>query len=616
MDFFERAHVPRKSSKMENKADEALKRQLKQMMSAYKQGNNQDIRNSSEVKPKFDLDETISISDYSEDSVNDSENNMGTVFSNSKIHSSSNEGNSSKSNSLDTDENNGEDTEDITECCEEFKALSTSVDDSASTSFGNSSAVFESSDSTDSELSLPSSLQTYTSSGTPGSDDEFDADGTLAYKILENLGKKGNDCMKRKIPKKNVELEIEKDVNKTKTKSTPEVKTKNKSKKPKQATHNNSTEYFLEEDVDEFEKEMIFKDTKNDKKLMQKKSHANIELNDDSINNSMDSTETSFSLPFISVSAEDMSNHSLGELLGGYVHPTIRNLPTDNQGIHVINTDSKLSADDVTVKNVIADDISSLVPEIDEEDFCLDTDTQGLIERSNSHSNIAEELMMTCSVEYDTNDSIAMDETTVEDELTIEGSVPIKLYNGNDKYVLVMKHPAELYIHGKVVMADINGMVEIFGYKFNYDCIEVYAPYSNFAYRLKTLENPHQVNPDLFNELISAGLLVTDAKEIVSAIEHNTAVVILSKLENRMIDYVDNTFNSTDLFTKRSVSTPRFLKKATESLGCSFYLRPPKRCFEEKPIWEDVYASGSKYYFSFMACTQSMGCRVSMRVVA
>lgn len=616
MDFFERAHVPKtSSSKMENKPNEAVKRQLKQMMNAYKQGNNQGILSSSVLKPKFDFDETISLSDFSEVSITkDVDNSMEAATSNASDDlNSTNDNDTSKSNSLDADENIQEDnSEDITECCEEFRALSTSMDDSASTSFENSSAVFES-DSNDSQLSAPSSLQTSTASDTDiSSDIEFDADRTLATKILENLERKDNVSKKRKIPKK-VELDISKDAIKTKEKFVKEAK--NKTKKQKQETLNNSTEYFLEEEfssdlgsneqihlnLHDLKKENIFKDTT---KLKKRATHnppfSVIELSDES-NNSVDSTSTTLSFPFISISAENMSSQSFTDLVGDYVHPTIRNLPTDKPHIPTKSTTSLFPMPKMTITDVYDDEISSLIPEVDEElaveDLNLDTDAQELIEESSALDDIipTEDKTVSSPTEKITAETIPLDETTMDDDIAIEEAVPMALYNGKEKYVLVMKHPAKLYIYGKVQVADINGMVEILGYKLNYDCIDVYAPYCNYAYCLKTVENPHQPNPDLYNELMSVGLSESDAGDVLSSIEANTAVIILSKLNSRVMDFVDNNFSTTDLFSKRGDNTPRFLKKAADNLGCSFYLKPPKRIFERKAIWDDVYAIASKY---------------------
>ncbi|KOB66730.1 Polynucleotide 5'-hydroxyl-kinase NOL9, partial [Operophtera brumata] len=600
MDFFERAHVPRKSSsKMEKKTDEAVKRQLKQMMHAYKKGNNQGIRNSSELKPKYDLIDTISTGDFSEFSVNkDADNIMDTATSSASddLQSTTNENNSSKSNTPETDERSQEDSlEDLAEYCEDFNDLSTlSVDVSASNSFGNSSAVIECSDSIVSEDSIINSLQTSTSSGTDVSDDEeFDADGALASKILENLGKKDNACKKRRMPMEKIVLELKKQVEKQKNSKYEENKKQKKTKKPKQETRNSSTEYFQEEEfssenessrqnqiVKQLDNDIIIKETKKNKKQL----HQRVDLSDDSFNNdSSDSVSTTFSSPFISISADDMSSQSLSDLLGGYVHPTIRNLHTDKQNIIPTRyTSSMFPADTMILQDVIDDEISSLIPEVDEElaieDLNLDTDTQELIDESNAFNDIipSDDMMETDPVEDMTADTIHNDDTTIEDEEV----APIKLYNGKDKYILVMKHPAELHVHGKLQVADINGRVEIFGYKLNYDSVEVYAPYCQFAQCLKTLENPHPVNPDLHSELTLAGISVTEANEIVSSIEENSAVIILSKLNNRKLDFVDNNFNAVDIFSKRGDTTPRFLKKAAERLGCSFYLRPPKRSFE------------------------------------
>lgn len=607
MDLFERAHVLKKSSsKMENRPNEAVKRQLKQMMHAYKKGDNQQIRNSAELKPKCDLTETMSISDFSEFSVNkDADSTMDTATSSTSDDIQS----TSKSNTLETDEKTQDDSlEDISECCEEFKALlPPSVDDSASTSFGNSSVVFECSDSNDSKVSIPSSLQTSTSSSTDVSDDEeFDADGTLASKILENLGKQDNACKKRKIPMKEIVLELRQQENTQKLE-----KKQNKTKKPKQETQNNSTQYFLEEEFSSEtesskqshngqESENCIISKKNKKKCKQIQLHQRLDLSDDSMNNdSSDSVSTTFSSQFISISADDMPSQSLSEVLGGYVHPTIRNLPTDKQNIIPTRyTSSMFPADTMILQDVIDDEISSLIPEVDEElaieDLILDTDTQELFEDSIAFNDSipSEDMAESNPTEDITTDTVNNDDTMIEDEEV----VPMKLYNGKDKYILIMKHPAELHIHGKVQIADINGRVEIFGYKLNYDSIEVYAPYCQFAQCLKTLKNPYPVNPDLLSELASAGLSATEANEIVSSIDEDSAIIILSKLNSRKIDFVDSNFNTADLFSKRGDNTPRFLKKAAERLGCSFYLTPPKRGFEEKAIWNDIYSSGSSTY--------------------
>lgn len=585
MEFFERAHVAQKhSTKKENKSEGDVKKQLKQMLQAYKKGNNQEIKSCADTDHRYDVDDIKSVSDFSDISFRkEAGSSQVTVSSraseemqSSSTSSYTNEHSYSKSN-VTNPESTGS-LESIHEYEEEFKSLSLSRD--ISTTDKDYSSTFESSilsgEYSDSEISIPSSLQT-SSGESDGPDNEaFDADGALAIKILEKLSENMEQSKKRKLTKEDL------------------GSSSSKKEKKRQVKESLSMKAVKEENrtIKKASKSKDFTDTKVSRVLVAKTEtdlYGNIsgETTEDSFQDQgefEDSQASEHSKQFISVSVSNMQSQSLNDIVGNYVHTTVRNLPSDKQNIVYSNSSKYAILDEVmSVDNV--EDISSLIPEIDEdldiENLTLETDPQEPTDESTPYDDTVQ-----TEDYYEKESSIDNIEPT---------PVPIKVYSCQNNYILVMKHPAELFVHGKVKVMAIGGSVEVFGFTLQDESIDLFAPYCNFAHSIKTIKNQGSFD-GLFSKLASAGLTVSEAQEISTMVNEHDAVIALSRLNCLKMDFVDDNFNVAELFTKRVDQTPKILKKAAETLGCSLYLDQPKRVLEERSSWEQIIACGKGQY--------------------
>lgn len=603
MELFERAHVSSKeSSKKMNRSEGAMKMQLKKMLNAYKKGNNQEIKSVAESQQEYDVDDMKSVSGYSDIifhkeptaaretvSFSTSEElqlSSGDTSSFSTEHVQS----SSKDNATESD--CSVTPESLTEFYEELKSVPSPGRDNNSTvdcELTSSNSLFDSSvlseACSDSEISIPSSLQTSSGSNDASGDETFDPDRALANRILERLGKKQVLFNKRKLAETDKILNC-KNFKKEKMKDR-EVFTKTVTKKENKIKIHKEREEIIKINDQEI-RDAIYPRYRNMETEMSEDS-----LHDDGdFDNSQDSDNSS---QFVSISAMDMHSQSLSDIVGDYVHPTIRNLPSEKQNIVSSQTGTFAIFDDVmNVDN--CEDLSSLIPEIDDELAIEDLTLEPEPQEQNEESTAFDDTVQTEDYfEHESSTANIVDPTPVQ----------VKVYNSNNCHIIVMNHPTEIFIHGKVNVQAIGGSVEIFGYTLQDETIDLYAPYLSFAHSIKTIENLSEFN-GLFSRLLSTGLTAIEAKEIVSTVNDYDAVIALSKLNCPKIDFVDKNFTVTELFTKRVDQTPRILKKVAGNLGCSIYLESPRRVLEEKSNWEQHVACGKSKHQTIYFCFKNL----------
>ncbi|XP_045777306.1 uncharacterized protein LOC123875498 isoform X2 [Maniola jurtina] len=297
------------------------------------------------------------------------------------------------------------------------------------------------------------------------------------------------------------------------------------------------------------------------------------ELNDDELNED----SITMSPPYVSITASDMSTQKLDDIIGEYKHSTIKNLPSETSAVFSTNNSGFFVEEDMNIDVQIEDDVSSLIPELD--------DIPSLEE-------IDEELMnLDTTAESTTrtmNKSTIEPKTSIADQWTDYDQVAetFKVYYGTKCCIITLKHPSELFIQGKVKIRSLGGTNELFGCTLNKKNCNIYAPYYNFAQGIKTVENPNNYY-GLFGKLTAAGLSVSEAEDIVINIGANDGVLLLQKLECRVMDFIENNFRVTNMFKWNKTVEPYF-SKASDILNCSLFSSRPYKSFDEHPSWKEA----------------------------
>lgn len=563
MEFFEKAHVSKKQpSKKDNKSEEIVKKQLRQMLNGYKRSDNELIRHSGNsssdiVESHRRLDDSASVSGFSDLELTNSENEGD--------NSQGGEGNLLSLIDTDTDDNldelNLEDScshDSISECSQNNESLSDYI---------KASDDLETSED---ELFSSGIEEIPSESGSDRESQIFDADGALASKILEELGKN-----QHKPNIKSKQRRVDEAPNKSKTKN-------------KETNNEPSNKMQSDNEREVVSMETLTIDDDNEESLSDS-------------NTTQNSAATSDSSPFISITVKDMPNERLGDFLEDYKHPTVRQL---QDIVHTSNFTDLFS----TETEMVVEDIDSLVPELGDdntiEDLVDDNINDNFIEDLDNDNTIQEleNDKLIQMVDTDTNTEMPQEETTTDYDNTIltdterepsteeveEATKPVKVYHGKNSYIIILKHPAELYLNGKVTVKPIAGTVEVFGHILK-DVVDLYAPNNNFAQCFKTIESPNS-DYGVFRKLTSEGLSVREAEEIVTTIGMFDGIIRLSKLNDIRMDFVEgNVFM--DLFTKCNKAHSS-LRKASADLGCSLVLKRPWRYFEENESWDHAVSCG------------------------
>ncbi|CAH0695746.1 unnamed protein product [Spodoptera exigua] len=275
-----------------------------------------------------------------------------------------------------------------------------------------------------------------------------------------------------------------------------------------------------------------------------------------------------------------MPEQEISNFLENYKHPIVRPLQNivhtaSSPGLFAPESVSMLSSlpelsDNGTVVGLVKIDIP------DDTDTVEDIQSDDVIEK----------------IDLDTTTDIPHEESTAEYDNTLisesqreteeESMESLKFYYGKNCYVVVLKHPAELYVNGKVRVKGLGGVVEVYGHTLK-DTVDLYAPNSNFAQCIRTVES---LNDDygLFRKLTAEGLLVQEAEEIVTTIGQYDGIISLSRLHDPRMDFVENNVTM-DLFPKLNKGYDS-LRKVSMDIGCSLMLKKPWRHFEANDAWE------------------------------
>lgn len=532
MEFFERAHVV----KSKHNTDDKMKKQFKQMLHGYKQKDNKLIKNAANFEKE--QDDSTSVSGYSDLNLTVSSTEststrqrVSLIDPNRTLNDSfGNE--SQKSQPLDSILDDDVNTPESSEA-----SLSDFKNDIQSLSADTSLDIEEGrpSDKSEDHFSVTSTSLDPSSDIESSESEPFDHDGKLASKILEKL--KLNDKSNKK----------------------GSMKRKRRLEKEDEPYHRPECLSHMESDCSS---SVVESEPEADGESEASMSYTNV-----------------LSPSFVSVNASNMQNQDLSEILGDYKHPTIRNLPCESLNVFANNQSGIFATTDLD--DSLADqEFNSLLPEMGSELSSVELDDSTVIPMDESIS---------CYDDTMTSDQTFQREASTESVETKYVS-PTQVYYGKSCVIVVLKHPTEIYMHGKVRVTKLGGVVEIGGYTLQNEKYNVYAPNHNCAQYLRTVEHGNGFY-GLFGKLTGSGLSVAGAEEIVTTLGEHDSVVKLQTLHDRVAQFVENNC-SADLFTKISKNVDSGFQKASELLGCSLYHMKPWKSFEENLCWSQVLKHG------------------------
>ncbi|XP_063626820.1 polynucleotide 5'-hydroxyl-kinase NOL9 [Cydia splendana] len=544
MEFFEKAHVVKRN----HNTDDNMKKQLKQMLYGYKQNDNRLIRDAANVEKEDDSSSVSGFSDL-DLTASSSEGNStrqrisfigpGSVRDTAIVNlDDSVDGQSHKSSNLDSSFE-----ENVSLPKTSDVSLSDINEDIESLSEGSISIV-EGIESDD-HFSMTSTSVDSASDVESSTSEPFDPDGSLASKIFEKLKLRDNPKVSRKERKRKIG-------------QIPE------------------SENYSQESI-----------------LMESDSSVEL-LSDKGLERHSEDTvdySNTASPSFVSITAVDMPHQTLSDVLGDYTYPTIRNLPSEAQNVFATNKSGIFpTLDDESVND--AND--SLLPELGSE-----VDDPEVMDLESSSDMPVEE----SSFAYD--DTIQSEETFQREASTESVDTnyvnPVNIFYGKYCCILILKHPTEIFIHGKVKVTSLGGLVEIGGYTLQDKTYRVYTPNYNCAQYLRTLDHDKGYY-GLFGKLTGSGLSVVAAEEIVTTLSPHDSVVQLQPLHDRVAQFVENSCTITDLFSKTNKNVDGCFRKASDFLGCSLYLMKPWKSFEENPCWSQALQHGYKHQSRGIVC--------------
>ncbi|XP_050352313.1 polynucleotide 5'-hydroxyl-kinase NOL9 [Nymphalis io] len=534
MEFFEKAHIMKSDESKSKKSTENVKKQLKQMLYGYKVSDNKLIQNAGNVKNDFD--DSTSVSGFSDLNLTNSSHEDDTTHAETTANDESSltdlSENLSSANVL-SDNNhtpnheNEFDENTISESNENIESFSEVIIDEEDVSSLN-----------DSNISIISGI--LESSPESENSDVFDADGNLAAEILKKL-----ELMNVK---------------------------KLKHKRKYSEVDNDDYMILYKNQM----KEEVFSETETSDR-------------DNVLSTSSDEIETNNyfganpkSPQFVSITATDMQNQSLDEILGEYKYSTIRNITSENFNTASSTNNSGIFTEDtMNVDIQTEDDVCSLIPEVDDipppEEIDKEFENLEISHTQESINNLDNTLLSELASDTElviTEDAVNLEET-------------FKLYYTRNSCIVTLKHPSELFIQGKVKIKALFGKVEVFGYTLKDDTCNVYAPYYNFAQFIKTVEHSSAYY-GLFGKLTSSGLSATEAEDIVTSIGHQDGVIVLQTLDEVTMDFVDSNFKATNLFVKPNKMIEPYFIKASDILNCSLFSARPWKSFEIHPVWKEA----------------------------
>ncbi|CAD0203288.1 unnamed protein product [Chrysodeixis includens] len=595
MDFFAKAHV---SKKKNSKSEELVKKNLKAMLQGYKRSDNELIKKSAsgdnDIYTRYD---DAHVSDVEEIVISESEDeasqsqaseadrtsvdkkSISDEESNDSTDTESEDEESHKSNA--SDKSNDEvvvreslSNESISECDEEIESLSDEAESVAS----------------DTSEEIPILINADESTTASTDSEEFDPQGILASKILERLGK-----AKEKSSQKGKKRKLDHDPK--------ERKSKKNHVETKQTVENENVAAM---------------------------NALSIVATDDE-----DTTSTTESAPYVSISVQEMPDQSLSDVLGDYVHSTVKNVHDVQPGhsnstfmnsynefenIAPCSVPRVLKRAGQIQYNVKNPQNEQEVVEVEEQDENTNNQVQGgeqceytgdraqedeQCENATAQVVESQDEYESVHVDDDVQSENATDSVQATEESEDENEFdpfsssfenrpfvcPVKVYYVRNGYICMLRHPTNLFINGKVRVKLLVGPIEVHGYRMKIgQKLRLYAPNNSHSMCLSTVADETNYY-GLFHRLTTEGLSVTEAEDIVTSLGPQDGVIVLRMLVENSIDFVQKYVN-TELSLKSLKTVESILKPISIDLECNFYVTQPWRYFETGAEWETAVEYG------------------------
>ncbi|KPJ09586.1 Polynucleotide 5'-hydroxyl-kinase NOL9 [Papilio machaon] len=277
---------------------------------------------------------------------------------------------------------------------------------------------------------------------------------------------------------------------------------------------------------------------------------------------------------FVSITSKNAKTENFDDIMGHYRNATVKNISHERHNA----TFSPFN---------ISDD--------DNHDIQVDSSISDLgVEVNVSDSNLSESIAGSEVQNDSVNDNTIQSPMMTEDLTSDDGvcsTEKYKIFYGEDCVIVVLKHPSELFIHGKVIVKKLGGCAQIYGFNLGNKPYFVYAPFYNFAHCVRTLQGTN-IHTGLFDSLTAKGVSISEAEEIVTEIGTYDVVLALEKLYSTELEFSENHFKACNLFNRTADNVPLNLKRASEMLGCSLYPEQPYKHFQENPNWQEAARFG------------------------
>lgn len=174
---------------------------------------------------------------------------------------------------------------------------------------------------------------------------------------------------------------------------------------------------------------------------------------------------------------------------------------------------------------------------------------------------------------HDADDGLIVPHHTLKNK-EVKRKSYVNYYNINNGRVILIKHKSRVYLHGSFNLTLIHGNINILGYHLSTSSNEVDI-HSLRGFSYLYLENIHQANcpapDDIRNKLSKIGVSKSDISEIFSKCKFEDAIVFCSKIDSRLLAYVDKHISQKILpsFGEHSPAIVRHNNDDVNLLKCS-----------------------------------------------
>lgn len=278
---------------------------------------------------------------------------------------------------------------------------------------------------------------------------------------------------------------------------------------------------------------------------------------------------------FVSVTSKNAKTERFDDIMGHYRNATVKNISTEHH-------DVSFSPLNYTEEDDRDSQVNSSISDLGVEETVSDSNLPEETEKSE---------VQNVSGSDNSTVSTSTDHISFNEYSTINSNENFKIFDGDDCLIVIMKHPSELFIHGKVIVRKLGGCAQLYGFNLGNRPYNVYAPIYNFAHCIRTLQGTN-FHVGLYDNLTSKGVCTHEAKNIVAKIGSYDVVLALTKLHSTKMEFIESNFNSINFFDKNPGNVPLNLNRAYRRVSCCLYSEQPYKHFKENPNWQEAARFG------------------------